>query len=130
MKKSVSILLAFVLVSIMSSLAFAAEISPYYVAINYITPRLSMSGDTATCTASVSHSGAKANVQIILQRSTDGGKSYSDYATLVDKTYTTKSILDSGSKSGLSTSATYRTKVVVIVYDASGSQIDSGTAYS
>jgi hypothetical protein len=141
MKKSVSILLAIIMAAAMSVSAFAAVpesaatteggvIAPRYIAINSIRSYISMSGSTATCSATVSHSGAKANVKLILQRSTNGGSSYSDFATLSDKTYSTKTIAAEASKSSLVTSYKYRTKVVVTVYDASGKQIDTGTAFS
>ena len=142
MKKSVSILMAIFLLVAMAVPAYAMSvstesismeggvISPRYVAINSISAFITMRSNTATCSANVSQSGARANVKIILQRSTNGGSTFSDFATLLNKDYTTRSISAEASRTGLDTSFRYRTKVVVTVYDASGRQIDSGTAFS
>lgn len=137
MKKMVSFLLAIMLFGTMVIPAFSAsasdqgiQIQPFYVAITSITATISRSGTQATCSTAVDSSGAKTNVKIILQRSTNGGASYSDYSTLLDSNYTTRNIVTSKTASGLTASYKYRTKVVVTVYNASGKQIDQGTAYS
>lgn len=135
MKKSVSILLAMILAVAMAVPVFAAQtegggITPFYTAINSIKSYISMNGNTAICVANVSQSGAKANIKLVLQRSSNGGSSYSDYATLSNQNYYTKNIAVEKSKSGLNTSYKYRTKVVVTIYDTSGNQIDSDIAYS
>jgi len=142
MKKSVSILVAIFLLIAIAVPAYATPvsaetismeggiISPHYIAINSISSFITMSGNTAICSAHVSQSGARANVRIILQRSTNGGSTFSDFATLLNKDYTTRSISAEASRTGLDTSFRYRTKVVVTVFDASGRQIDSGTAFS
>jgi hypothetical protein len=100
---------------------------PRYTAISKLYASYSLDGDEATCVADVLHSGAKVNVKIILQKSTNGGKSYSDLYTLLNKTYTKKLVAAEATKSGLDTNYTYRTKVTVTVYDSSGRTIDSGT---
>jgi len=105
-------------------------VAPRFVAINSIRATFSMRGNTATATGSVSHSGARANVRVILQRSTDGGRTFSDFATLVNRDFTTRTIAVEGTRSNLDTSFVYRTRIVVSVFDANGRQIDSGTAHS
>jgi len=143
MKKKASIFLAIVLLFAMTAPAFAMPATvggiiwdgggvsaPDYVAITSIAASFSMSGSTANCSAAIRHTGARANVRLILQRSTDGGRTFSDFATLSNENFTTQTVAARASRSGVDTNFTYRTKVVVTIFDASGRQIDSGTAFS
>ena len=106
------------------------EITPFFTAINSIRATILMSGNTVFGGAVVSHSGARANVRVTLQRSTDGGRTFSDFATLVNHSSSNRLIGIEGSRSNLDTSLRYRVRVDVTVFDANNRQIDSGTAFA
>lgn len=133
MKKIVSVLLAFGMFLALSLPAFASPEEggskrPRYEAINNIIVGIDMEGNTAYCYTDISHTGARATVKIVLQRSSGSG--YSDYSTLSNVSYSSPFITVEKTKSGLSLNYDYRTKVVLTVYDSRGRQIDSETAYS
>ena len=142
MKKSVSVLLAILLLFAGTLPAYAlqpqasivttggGEIAPFFDAINSIRATISMNGGTVVGGAVVSHSGARATVRIVLQRSTDGGRTFTDLATLVTHSSPNTLIATEGTRHNLDTSLRYRVRVEVTVFDASGRQIDSGTAFA
>ena len=89
-------------------------------------------GSSVSCRGAVQFVDAyKAELTIYLQRSSNGGSSYTDYKVVArDVFYSDGSHQLSGTATGLSGDYMYRTKVIVKVYNSSGSVIDSGTAYS
>jgi hypothetical protein len=89
-------------------------------------------GSSVSCRGAVQFVDAyKAELTIYLQRSSNGGSSYTDYKVVArDVFYSDGSHQLFGTATGLSGDYMYRTKVIVKVYNSSGSVIDSGTAYS
>jgi len=98
--------------------------------IEAVVVGLSISGSTATCETEVTSSASKTKIELILQRSSNGGTSFSDYATLSSASYTTRSTIVQKTKSGLSNSYKYKLKVVSTGYDAAGTKLDQNTSYS
>lgn len=144
MKKLMSVLIALICVMAFSTTGFAAtssnyseETEPYAI----ITPRyvciLSIISDTNIGSASASgkvqvslRASYTTTIKIVLEVSKDGGKTYSTDSTLANKTVTSASPSANGSKSGLNSSYTYRTKTTISVFNSSGAEIDGDEFYS
>ena len=98
--------------------------------IESVVVGLSVSGTVATCETVVVSSASKTKIELVLQRSANGGSSFSDYATLSSASYTDRTSMIQKTKSGLSGSYKYRLKVVSTGYNASGAKLDQNTTYS
>lgn len=106
--------------------------TPRYSVIGSIFTGFVMDGSKATCDVSFDlYDTYKYRCDLWLQRSSNGGVTYSDYFRLMSVTTT-----DSGdigyvkSKSGLNTAYEYATHAKITVYDSDGSVIDIVNSYS
>lgn len=133
MKKTLSILIAdLIICSVAIATPIAGTSVMRYKNISQLVALISKEDGGCDCTGRVDLSNAShAQVTIYLQRSFNGGSSYTDYKVVAQDTfYGDGRHTLSGTATGLSGDYMYRTKVIVKVYNSSGSVIDSGTAYS
>ena len=100
-----------------------------YQNISIIQPSIKVTGSTAVCSINVSVKSqvAKTQIKLVLERSTNGGSSYSEYKTIINATYTGSYIIKEGSSS-ITSSDKYRVKALVTVYDSSGKVIETAPA--
>ncbi len=134
MKKFFSVLIALLL---LCTIAMAQQMEENTIARRYsnivtLDAEIIKNGNSASCRGAVQFEDAyKAEMTIYLQRSSNGGSSYTDYTVVTrDIFYGDGRHTLSGTATGLSGDYMYRTKVIVKVYNSSGSVIDSGIAYS
>ena len=133
MKKILSVLIAILIVCSVAIAAPLADTSVMrYKNISQLVALISKEDGGCDCTGRVNLSNVShAEVTIYLQRSFNGGSSYTDYKVVArDTFYGDGWHTLSGTATGLSGDYMYRTKVIVKAYNSSGSVIDSGTAYS
>lgn len=143
MKRAVLVVCVIVLVFSSGLNSFAAsqapraeeELAGKAMRYQYITSFYS-SGTVSTTSASgeaqaTIASGYKGVLTVSLERSSNGGNSYSKYVTLGTKTINPGSVsgYTSGSKNSLSTSYTYRVKAEIKVYDTNNNLVDSDYEY-
>ncbi len=125
MKKIVSISVAVMMAFAMISVAYAR----YAVITSFdVTGDISASSVNGQATAIFGET-VDATVKLTLERSSNGGTSFSRYRLLGSKSKVGKVINVSGEASNLSTAYDYRIKAEVFVYDDSGSQIDYDYVY-
>lgn len=125
MRRIVSISIAVIMAFAMISVAYAR----YAVIASFdVTGSISASSVNGQATA-IFHETVDATVELTLERSSNGGASFSQYRTLASKSKVGKVIDVTGKASGLSTAYDYRIKAEVFVYDDSGNQIDYDYAY-
>ena len=104
-----------------------------YQAINSFTAEYLKDGSTAYCGSAVDvRTGYDYELVFTLQRSTNGGSSYSDYHTFptIYGTGTDRTQSYEESLSGISNRYIYRTKVELTIVDSSGDEIESDYCYS
>ena len=134
MKKILSVLIALLLLCtiVMAQPMEKNTIARRYSNIVALDAGIIKNGSSVRCRGAVQFVDAyKAELTIYLQRSSNGGSSYTDYKVVArDVFYSDGSHQLFGTATGLSGDYMYRTKVIVKVYNSSGSVIDSGTAYS
>lgn len=106
--------------------------SPRYNVIGSILTTFDMTGSKATCEVSFDlYDTYKYRCDLWLQRSSNGGVTYSDYVRLLSVTETDYGDIGySKSKSGLNTAYEYATHAKITVYDSDGSVIDIVNSYS
>lgn len=125
MKRIVSISIAVMMAFTMISVAYAR----YAVIANFdVTGDISASSVNGQATAIFGET-VDATVKLTLERSSNGGTSFSKYRTLASKSKVGKVIDVTGEASGLSTAYDYRIKAEVFVYNDSGNQIDYDYEY-
>ena len=125
MKKIVSISVAAIMAFAMISVAYAR----YAVIAGFdVTGSVSASSVNGRATAYFGEV-VDATVKLTLERSSNGGTSFSKYRTLVSKSKVGTVIDVSGEASNLSTAYDYRIMAEVFVYDDSDNQIDYDYAY-
>lgn len=106
--------------------------SPRYSVIGSIFTAFDLTGSKATCEVSFElYDTYKYRCDLWLQRSSNGGVTYSDYVRLMSVTTTDSGDIGySKTKSGLNTAYEYATHAKITVYDSDGSVIDIVNSYS
>lgn len=106
--------------------------TPHYSVIGSIMTGFDMTGSKATCDVTFNlYDTYKYRCDLWLQRSSNGGVTYSDYVRLVSVTATDRGSCGyTKSKSGLNTAYEYATHAKITVYDSDGSVIDIVNSYS
>ncbi|WP_368233495.1 hypothetical protein [Anaerotruncus rubiinfantis] len=104
-----------------------------YVAINSFTAEYGKDGTTAYCGSTVDvRTGYDYELVLVLQRSSNGGISYSNYYTFptIYGVGNDRSKAYEKSRSGVSNSYIYRTKAILTVLDSNGNEVESDDCYS
>lgn len=125
MKKILSCLLALTLCFALPCVAFAR-----YNAINGFSLTGDVGGTSVYVEATVDLNGAYPSETVLtLQRSTNGGRSFSNYKTLARKESNRVNYMVIGEERGLSSNYVYRVKAELFVYDNNGAELDYDYAY-
>jgi len=134
-KKILALLLVFALL-IPAANAFAAtpptaEVSPgggaKYTYISAITPKLSVSGSTATYSLKVTGISSVTSIGATLQLQKLNGSTWSDYGSSWSASSSSNVLSTSGTKT-VASGGTYRLKATVTVYTSGGSETASANS--
>lgn len=120
-------------VSILILCILAVPAAARYIAINSFTAEYGKEGSTVYCGSTVDvQTGYTYELVLVLQRSTNGGITYSDYHpfSAIYGVGNDRSKAYEKSLSGMSSSYEYRTKAILTIFDSDGNEVESDDCYS